>query len=38
MKETIGSCELAFTDKDPAELAWELHRDKVMGQKLVIHY
>ncbi|MBQ4575672.1 MAG: GNAT family N-acetyltransferase [Clostridia bacterium] len=24
--ETIGSCELAFTDKDPAELAWELHR------------
>lgn len=21
--ETIGSCELAFTDKDPAELAWE---------------
>lgn len=25
--ETIGSCELAFTDKDPAELAWELHRD-----------
>lgn len=23
----IGSCELAFTDKDPAELAWELHRD-----------
>lgn len=29
-KETgalIGSCELAFTDKDPAELAWELHRD-----------
>ena len=30
IKETgqlIGSCELAFTDKDPAELAWELHRD-----------
>lgn len=30
LKETgalIGSCELAFTDKDPAELAWELHRD-----------
>ena len=25
--ELIGSCELAFTDKDPAELAWELHRD-----------
>lgn len=25
--ETIGSCELAFTDKDPAELAWELHRN-----------
>lgn len=25
--KTIGSCELAFTDKDPAELAWELHRD-----------
>lgn len=25
--QTIGSCELAFTDKDPAELAWELHRD-----------
>lgn len=24
--ETIGSCELAFTNKDPAELAWELHR------------
>ncbi len=24
--ELIGSCELAFTDKDPAELAWELHR------------
>ena len=23
----IGSCELAFTDQDPAELAWELHRD-----------
>ena len=23
----IGSCELAFTDKDPAELAWELHRN-----------
>lgn len=23
----IGSCELAFTNKDPAELAWELHRD-----------
>ena len=30
LKETgklIGSCELAFTDKDPAELAWELHRN-----------
>lgn len=26
-KKLIGSCELAFTDKDPAELAWELHRD-----------
>ena len=25
--ETIGSCELEFTDKDPAELAWELHRN-----------
>ncbi len=25
--EVIGSCELAFTDKDPAELAWELHRN-----------
>lgn len=25
--ELIGSCELAFTNKDPAELAWELHRD-----------
>lgn len=25
--ETIGSCELAFTNKDPAELAWELHRN-----------
>lgn len=25
--ELIGSCELAFTDKDPAELAWELHRN-----------
>ncbi len=25
--ELIGSCELAYTDKDPAELAWELHRD-----------
>lgn len=25
--ETIGSCELAFTDKDPTELAWELHRN-----------
>ena len=25
--ETIGSCELAYTDKDPAELAWELHRN-----------
>ena len=24
--ELIGSCELAFTDRDPAELAWELHR------------
>lgn len=23
----IGSCELYYTDKDPAELAWELHRD-----------
>ena len=23
----IGSYELAFTNKDPAELAWELHRD-----------
>lgn len=23
----IGSCELAFTDHDPAELAWELHRN-----------
>lgn len=23
----IGSCELAFTDRDPAELAWELHRN-----------
>ena len=23
--ETIGACELAFTDKNPAELAWELH-------------
>ncbi len=23
----IGSCELAFTDTDPAELAWELHRN-----------
>ena len=22
--ELIGSCELAFTNKDPAELAWEL--------------
>lgn len=30
LKETgklIGSCELAFTNKDPAELAWELHRN-----------
>lgn len=30
LKETgqlIGSCELYYTDKDPAELAWELHRD-----------
>lgn len=30
MKETgelIGSCELAFTNKDPAELAWELHQN-----------
>lgn len=25
--ELIGSCELVFTDKDPAELAWELHRN-----------
>ena len=25
-EELIGSCELAFTNKDPAELAWELHR------------
>lgn len=25
--ELIGSCELAFTNKDPAELAWELHRN-----------
>lgn len=25
--KTIGSCELAFTDLHPAELAWELHRD-----------
>lgn len=25
--ELIGSCELYFTDKDPAELAWELHRN-----------
>jgi len=25
--ELIGSCELAFTSKDPAELAWELHRN-----------
>lgn len=25
--ELIGSCELAYTDKDPAEFAWELHRD-----------
>lgn len=23
----IGSCELYYTDRDPAELAWELHRD-----------
>lgn len=23
----IGSCELYYTDKDPAELAWELHRN-----------
>ena len=23
----IGSCELYYTDTDPAELAWELHRD-----------
>lgn len=25
--QLIGSCELAYTDKDPAELAWELHRN-----------
>ena len=25
--ELIGSCELYFTDKDPAGLAWELHRN-----------
>lgn len=25
--ELIGSCELAFTDRDPAELAWEIHRN-----------
>lgn len=25
--DTIGSCELAFTDKDPSELAWELHHN-----------
>ena len=24
--ELIGSCELYYTDRDPAELAWELHR------------
>ncbi len=23
--ETIGSCELAFVNKDPAELAWEIN-------------
>lgn len=23
----IGSCELYYTDKDPVEVAWELHRD-----------
>ena len=25
--ELIGSCELYYTNKDPAELAWELHRN-----------
>lgn len=25
--ELIGSCELYYTDRDPAELAWELHRN-----------
>lgn len=23
----IGSCELYYTDRDPAELAWEIHRN-----------
>ena len=26
-EELIGSCELYYTDRDPAELAWELHRN-----------
>lgn len=25
--QLIGSCELYYTDRDPAELAWELHRN-----------
>ena len=25
--EVIGTCELAFTDHDPAEITWELHRN-----------
>lgn len=26
-KSLIGSCELYYTDRDPAGLAWELHRE-----------